>query len=74
MSGSQKRESKYGIGNQFTAGLVAALTPKPIDDAESEHWHAGYLAGYRLRSEKHKALNEYLVSIGHEPMAIVRIT
>jgi hypothetical protein len=67
-----KLESKYDIGKQWTQGLLAGLTPSPYVETESAHWKAGYDFGYKSRKEwKHNALNEYLVSIGQEPMGYV---
>lgn len=68
-----KYESKYVIAKQFTDGYLAALTPAAIDEKQGGHWMAGFEAGYRKRLEKTLAMNEYLVSIGVDPMAMVSI-
>ena len=65
--------NKYDIAKEFTAGLVAALTPAGIDESKSPYWQAGYEAGYEMRAEKNRRLNEYLVSLGSEPMAVVKL-
>jgi hypothetical protein len=64
---------RYEIAKEFSAGFAAALIPSGIDPAKPSHWHAGYSAGYGLRTEKNRLLNEYLVSIGEKPLGIVRI-
>ena len=66
-------KNKYDIARDFSEGVVAALAVNGIDPAKSEHWQAGYGAGYAMRAEKNRRLNEYLVSIGQEPMSIVRL-
>lgn len=63
---------RYEIMRDFVDGFVAALRPSAIDNTKSEHWHAGYAAGYQLKAEKHRLLDEYLVSIGEPPQAIIR--
>jgi len=67
-----KPESKYDVGKEWTAGLLAGLSPLSKEKSDSLHWKAGYDFGYKSRKEwKHEALNAYLVSIGHEPMGYV---
>jgi hypothetical protein len=63
--------SRYEIAKEFTAGYVAALIPATKELTESNHWLAGYDAGYRAREAKNAAINEYLGSIGLKPMAMI---
>lgn len=66
--------TKYEIARLFRDGFVAGVGATVAwDDKACEHWRAGYMAGYRLREERHKALNEHLVSIGQEPMGVVSV-
>lgn len=67
-----KPETKYDVAREFSAGFAAALLTQVRSLSESDHWLSGYDAGYSFRKDKNKRLNEYLVSIGHEPMAVVR--
>lgn len=64
--------NKYDIAKEFYAGFLAALMPLGCDDTKPAHWQAGYLAGYRIRAERSRVLNEYLASIGQEPMGIIK--
>lgn len=64
---------RYDIMKDWSAGYVAALTPLPIDAEKSNHWHAGYTAGYHARKQRGEALDKYLVSIGLEPQVIILI-
>jgi hypothetical protein len=66
-------KSKYQIGKEFTAGFVAAIAVQSRSLTESDHWLSGWDSGYALRAERNKRLNEYLVHIGHEPMAVVKL-
>ncbi len=66
-------ESRYGIARQFTEGFAAAIRFVPRILTESDHWLAGYDAGYPFRKHKNERLNEYLVVIGREPMEIIRL-
>lgn len=68
-----KPENKYDVAKQFSAGYAACLTPLPRSLLESDHWIAGWDAGYSARRVKNDKLNEYLVSVGHEPMLEVRL-
>lgn len=65
--------SKYEIAKQYSAGYVAGLTPLGFDESKGPHWLAGYTAGYDARAEKNRQLNEYLVSIGEEPIRTVTL-
>lgn len=64
---------KYDIAKQFSEGFCAALRPEPRGENKPKHWLAGWDAGYGVKSEKNRLLNEYLVSIGSEPMRMVRL-
>lgn len=66
---------RYDVMKQFSEGFIAGIgmTGNANDQTKSEHWHAGYLAGYRNRKVRNECLNEYLISTGREPQAVVRI-
>lgn len=66
---------RYDIMRQFLQGLIAGvgMTEAANSPGKSEHWHAGYLAGYEMRKEKNLRLDKYLISIGLEPQAIITI-
>jgi hypothetical protein len=66
-------ESKYDVAKEFSRGFCAALLPCPRERSNTNHWLAGYDSGYSLRSEKNKQMNDYLVSIGREPMAVLKL-
>jgi hypothetical protein len=40
--------------------------------SESDHWLAGWDAGYAFRDSKNSLMDEYLVSIGLGRMGVVR--
>lgn len=63
---------RYDVMKQFTQGLIAGIGMTEAANApgKSEHWHAGYLAGYEMRKEKNRRLDEYLISTGREPQAV----
>ena len=64
---------RYRIANEFTDGFIAGLRPSHCDPAKSSHWLAGYDAGYAVKKEKNARMNDYLVSIGQEPMGVVKV-
>lgn len=51
------------IMDQFVDGLMAGLRPSTFREDPSEHWKAGYAAGYALRPEKNRLLDEYLSTL-----------
>lgn len=57
-------ENKFKIAKDYDAGFIAALMIEGFDGTQSDHWQAGYTAGYKMRKEKNKQLNLYLASIG----------
>lgn len=63
---------KLDICREFSRGFADSVGLQPRKLAESDHWLAGYDAGYYCRKVKNEALDKYLVSIGHEPQAIIR--
>lgn len=65
--------TKYEIAKQFSEGLASSLAVHPRLLSESDHWLAGWDAGYSMRPKKNELLNEYLLSIGQEPMAVMRL-
>lgn len=65
--------NRFDIMKQFSEGFAAALTPRPRSLSESDHWIAGWDAGYGLRKAKHKRLDSYLVSIGQEPQLVIKL-
>lgn len=67
MSGS------YEIHREFTRGYVAAINVDPRQLSESDHWLAGWDAGYAARKQKNEALDAYLVSIGMKPQNQIRL-
>lgn len=65
-------EDKYEVARQWKAGFAAAIChAKDRLLSESDHWLAGWDAGYKLRHVRYASLNEYLISIGREPMGVV---
>ncbi len=56
----------------WTAGFIAAHSGDGIDESKPEPWQRGYEAGYTNRREKNRLLDEYLVSIGAAPQAVIR--
>lgn len=67
-------QTKYDIAKQFTAGFVAAIAMTEARSlSESDHWIVGWDAGYLYRGEKTTLLNEYLVSIGRDPIRKVHL-
>lgn len=66
-------QTKYDVAKEFSAGFCAAILPEAVDHSKSTHWHAGYAAGYSFRQNKNHALNEYLVELGYQPMAKIRL-
>jgi len=68
-----KAISEYDIAKEFMEGFAYGLKPASIPEDKSEHWRAGYGAGYGLRGEKNKWLNDYLLSLGCNPMKVIHI-
>jgi hypothetical protein len=67
-------QSKFDIGKEFTAGFTAGMfLLSPLDTTKSDHWQSGWNVGYGHRKIKNDALNEYLKSIGQEPMHVVHL-
>lgn len=60
------------ICRDFTRGFADSVGLRPRRMSESDHWLAGYDAGYRCRVARNEALDKYLVSIGQEPQAVIR--
>jgi hypothetical protein len=66
--------SKYEIADEWNKGFRwAVCLLGPCMMSESDHWIAGYKAGYELRKQRGQLLNDYLTSIGVEQMAIFTI-
>mgnify|MGYP007071566294 CR=1 FL=1 len=63
----------YEIGKQWSAGFAASLLPSARLLSESDHWLAGWDAGYAFRKAKNERLNEYMVSIGEKPFGVVKL-
>jgi hypothetical protein len=69
-----KTESKFDVGKEFTNGFMAGMfLLSPVDRSKGTHWQSGWDAGYAHRQVKNDALNEYLKSIGQEPMNKVHL-
>lgn len=65
---------KYEVASEFCRGLAACLASDFRDSGQSQHWLAGWDAGYPLRrTVRHDLLNEYLASVGCEKMGIVHL-
>ncbi len=68
-----QQPSKYAIVNDFVAGMVAGMTLHHHRSlSESDHWIAGWDAGYQMRADKNRRIDEYLISIGQEPQATIQ--
>lgn len=65
--------TRYEVMKQFTAGVAATIACEYRDESKSEHWLAGWDAGYPLRKERNRLLNEYLISTGRKPQAVITI-
>jgi hypothetical protein len=63
----------YTIADEFSAGFCAAIRPEPRRLTESDHWIAGWDAGYVVRKARTDALNAYLVSLGKRPLSVIRV-
>jgi hypothetical protein len=59
------------IMSEFVGGILASLGTESRDGRKSVHWLAGWDAGYEMRLERNRRLDEYLVSIGVDPQAVV---
>lgn len=64
--------SCYKIARTWEDGFVAGVRPTARRADESDHWLAGWDAGFTLRTTKNKLLNAYLTSIGERPMGTIR--
>jgi hypothetical protein len=69
---NEAKETKYDVAKEFSAGFVASLKPSARLLSESDHWLAGWDAGYAFRDSKNSLMDEYLVSIGLGRMGVVR--
>ena len=65
--------TRLQVMKQWGEGFAAAFLPCGFDDSKPEHWQAGYLAGYKMRPEKNRALDEYLISTGRKPQAVIKL-
>jgi hypothetical protein len=63
-------ETRYDIIREFREGMACAIAMTPVRHDASEHWNAGWRAG---KIAAHESGNAYLVSIGREPMGIVKL-
>lgn len=63
----------YEIEREFNDGFAAGVSVKGFHQGVSDHWRAGYSAGYAARRLKNQNLDEYLVSLGRDPQKTVRV-
>lgn len=63
----------YEIHREFTKGYAAAIAANGRSLSESDHWLAGWDAGYAARKQKNDALDVYLISIGLPAQKYVRL-
>jgi len=70
MMGISKR---YDVADAWTQGFCDGIRPSCILPSASEHYVAGYEAGYGLRKQKNDLLNEYMVKVGMVPFGVVRL-
>lgn len=68
-----KKPTTYDIAREFSDGVAAAILVRPRLLSASDHWLSGYDVGYGMRKEKNDRLNDYLVSIGEEPIGVVKL-
>lgn len=61
------------ICRQFSEGFSAALIPRARSLSESDHWIAGWDAGYEFRKNKNERLDAYLISLAMAPQAIINL-
>ena len=73
----QNREDgvkKYAIAQEFRAGVAACLSSYPIKEDASQEWKDGYQFAYTtLRPQINDAVQDYVVSRGHEPFNMVEV-
>lgn len=65
---------RHQIMREFVRGYCFGLDSsleQPIHP--SQHWLAGWQAGYKERPHKNAALDRYLESIGQERQAVIEI-
>jgi hypothetical protein len=63
-----KHINRHNAYREFVRGYADAVQGESNNIGASEHWQAGWHAGYFAREQRNVKLNEYLKSIGHEPM------
>lgn len=68
-----KMLKKYEVAEAFRAGYIAALEVKGCPSDASEHFRAGYNAGYKAKQHLHDSINEHLKSKGLPQMAIIKL-
>ncbi len=65
---------RFDIMREWSSGFAAGITARePRSLSESDHWIAGWDAGYSLRGEKNKRLDAYLISLGMESQKIIKL-
>jgi len=67
---------RYGVMKQWTLGFAAGIAGiEGWTEAvkKGAHYINGWEAGYAMRPEKNRKLDEYLVGIGSEPQAKIRL-
>lgn len=63
---------RYDTAKEWTRGFVDGIRPCLVDASNAtDHYTAGYDAGYSLRNAKNELLNKYIASIGLEPFGVV---
>lgn len=64
---------KYEVAEEFRAGYIAALAVKGCPPNASEHFRAGFNAGYKAKRHLHDSINEHLKNSGLPQMAIIKL-
>lgn len=67
------KPEKYRVAEEFRKGYVAALAVTGCPPDATEHFRAGFSAGYKAKQHLHDAINEHLKRKGLPKMAIIKL-
>ena len=62
--------TRFEVMKQWSLGFAYGVSGAG-ERRINEHWERGFEAGYSMRPEKNRMLDEYLIKTGREPQAII---
>lgn len=66
--------TRFEVMKQWSLGFACGISGTAGDGrVHCEHWDRGFEAGYSMRPEKNRMLDEYLIKTGREPQVVVKL-